>query len=222
MTKRIALLLFGMSYVPIYKNPTFKKNFVIDFRNSIRNYQKFIFDYYKEKGYDIDVFFVTNEHNNNKIKQELIDAYKPVSHMFIGDKPDDTFRPNRNKKVQKVLELYEKYVNEQNISYEFIILTRFDLNFKIHFDDLPFNHSTLNIPAQLNTNEFGDRVDDNFYLIPSCLINSFKKAIDKTINSSSHLLISEFLTFCKPNYLLSGKKYLVRNIPIYEIVRTKK
>ena len=53
----------------------------INYMNSFSNYQKYIFKYFQEKGYQIDVYFSTNMMTDEEQK-ELIKTYKPVSYSF--------------------------------------------------------------------------------------------------------------------------------------------
>jgi len=73
MKKKIALLLFGISYKENYQHFSGRK-MKIDYKNSLENYNKFIFEYYKKLGYEIDVFISTNKHKNIN---NLIKDYKP-------------------------------------------------------------------------------------------------------------------------------------------------
>lgn len=220
--KHIALILFGLSYFSSYRNPSSKEKFVIDFRNSVENYNKYIFDYYKKKGFEIDVFIATNNHSNKSIKKKLLDIYQPKKYLFIDDNPKDNFRQKRNKKVQHGLDLCIKYANETNVKYDFVLLTRFDLNFKLSFDKININYNTINNSSRLNLSKKGEeRIDDNFYIIPYTFIKSFKKIVDKTINRSSHLMIDEVEKLCKVNFFFTDKRLLVRTIPLFDIIRNK-
>ena len=57
---RLALLLFGLSKHS-YEHWDMKKINTCDYKTSYDNYQEYIFNYFKQKGYQIDVYFSTNE-----------------------------------------------------------------------------------------------------------------------------------------------------------------
>lgn len=56
--KRIAILLFGISKGK-YKHFT-GQECIIDYKKSYDNYQKYIFNYFREKDFKLDVYFTTN------------------------------------------------------------------------------------------------------------------------------------------------------------------
>jgi hypothetical protein len=57
---KIALILFGISYYENYKHWSGMKT-IVDFRLSFENYKKFIYDYFINLGYNIDVYY---QHGN--------------------------------------------------------------------------------------------------------------------------------------------------------------
>ena len=70
MGKKLALLLFGISYRE-YFHWLSKRNVKIDYKKSLENYKTFIFEYFERLGYKIDVFFATNEIDNDE-KRKII------------------------------------------------------------------------------------------------------------------------------------------------------
>lgn len=218
MSKRIALLLFGMFYNTSYFNHNTLKKSVIDFRFSVANYKRFIFLYYKRLGYEVDVFFCTNDVHDSKIKKNLIKTYKPKEHVFVKtvkvrDKRSRFF--NRNYKVKKVVELCNDYRQMNNIDYEFVIMTRFDLEFKINFGDVDIDYNKINLVSVLEEPDF---ICDNFYIIPGFLLNDFYDMIRKQIYISHHHIKDELEEISEINYIKNEFTY-IEFLTFYKIIR---
>lgn len=81
---KLALLLFGIS-LEINKHWQYGTLYSVDYNNSYDNYQKYIFEYFTNKGYDIDVYISTNI-LFDKDKDELLNKYKPIKYSFIETK----------------------------------------------------------------------------------------------------------------------------------------
>ena len=71
---KLALLLFGIS-LEINKHWQYGTSYSVDYNNSYENYQKYIYEYFKNKGYDIDVYISTNILPEN-YKEDLFNKYK--------------------------------------------------------------------------------------------------------------------------------------------------
>lgn len=99
---KLAILFFGMSKCT-YKHWRHGEIFEINYKKSYDNYQEYLFDYFKNKGYAIDIYFSTNEMDQQD-RIELIDTYKPVDYMFS---TDDVIKKqySRNKKIESVIDL---------------------------------------------------------------------------------------------------------------------
>ena len=83
---KIALLLFGISYLDNYQHwhPN-KLIYNIDWKDSFENYQNFIIQYFQKKGFQVDIFLVSNKIDALEQKK-LLEAYKPIKYDFIENK----------------------------------------------------------------------------------------------------------------------------------------
>lgn len=139
--KKLALLLFGLS---LYKNRNhvdyLTKIYNIDWRFSYDNYQEYIIEFFKRKGFNIDIYLVSNTLKEED-KQELLNKWKPKGYDFldVNNDPSCRFR-QRNEKIIRVIELCK----ESQLNYDNILITRFDLKFKIDFDKLPLDYNMFN------------------------------------------------------------------------------
>ena len=91
---RAAVVLFGLSYQVIRSIDSSKKSVpaynVIDFQESVANYQEYIFSYLKKAGLSVDVFFATNGFNKYQ-RDKLLDTYKPVKYQFQNSDDSDGY-----------------------------------------------------------------------------------------------------------------------------------
>lgn len=181
MEKKIAILLFGFSKMDA--SITGKKT---DYEKSYENYNEFIFNYFKEIGYDIDVYYVTNKLS---MEDELIlrNKYNPVKYMYT--------KYGRNVKLLNCCKL----CLDSKIKYNLVLVTRFDLIFKKKFNESNIDFNKFNLVSIL---EKPHLICDNFYLMPYKYLNSFmdcllqggvrgscghflKKYFDKVINEKN-------------------------------------
>ena len=130
---KLAVLFFGMSKAE-YDNYWYNKRYLIDYEKSYENYKQYIFEFFKRKGYDIDVYFTTNALNDAD-RSEICKKYNPVHCNFIHNHPHHII--GRNSKIINVMDL----CLESGNAYDLVLITRFDLLFQkdfnksnIHFD----------------------------------------------------------------------------------------
>ena len=85
MSDKVAIVLTGLSYCEKYRHASIPNNIneiKVDYRESIENYKQYLFNYFREKGYTIDVFIATNP---STMSEQLLKDYKPKDHIFIDD-----------------------------------------------------------------------------------------------------------------------------------------
>jgi len=209
---KLALMLFGISYLEDYCNRRYKGS--INYKRSLENYKKYIFEYFESKGYTIDVYISTNE-VSEEVKKQLIEDYRPIkiiTNRFITKKKKrfNVFK-NRNFKFKNLINL----IDNDNY-YDNFLITRFDLLFQIDFKDVNIKLDKLNIVSILEKNKF---ICDNFYLMSNVNFYNFKKIINnKGIFYNSHLLKKILENNFDINYLFNEFK-LVGQLNFYKIVR---
>lgn len=208
---RLALLLFGMAYAK-YKHWEIG-NVLIDFRVSINNYKKYIYKYFKDNGYIIDVFIATNILEDTNIITDLLLTYKPVKYEFIQD--GENLVVSRNMKFIKVVELCLDYSKQHNIQYDHCLITRFDLEFKKDFNLLNFQMDKMNISSVL---ELSTGICDNFYLFPFKYLKDFHKVAQKNISKYFHNIEKDIRSFCDI-YFFNNEHVAILYLSFYKIIR---
>ena len=148
---KLALILFGIS-LEINRYWQYGALYSVDYKNSYDNYQRYIFDYFKGKGYDIDVYISTNKLNSENDIAEIIDKYKPVKYLIADDndngedgEDDKDYIISRNKKIESAIDLCIEGGGE----YDLVLITRFDLLFQKDFADSNIHLDKINIVSVL-------------------------------------------------------------------------
>ena len=206
---RLGLLLFGVS-LEINKHWQYGTLYSLDYNNSYDNYQKYIFEYFTKKGYDIDVYISTNKFINDKDVNELTEKYKPVKCSFIEDREDIVL--SRNKKLESVIDLC---INEGN-EYDLILITRFDLLFQKDFANSNIDFDKINIVSVL---EKSNLICDNFYLFPYKYLKPFKKIIKKCSNINHRNIKKDLEKIDSINYILN-ENCDINELSFYKIIKT--
>ena len=202
--KKLALILFGLSY-KVIRHWTGKTYFV-DYKNSVDNYKKFIFQYFQNLGYEIDVFFCTNDDIPEEEKTRLIECYKPVNYTYSNEL--------RNVKVFKAIECCINSGKE----YDNYLITRFDLEFKIPFNETCFDINKFNMVSILETSRV---ICDNFYFMNKEMFSKFHTIIKNTTVGKHHHRIEPLINqSIGPINFIKNERRLVRNLTFYKIVRT--
>lgn len=214
---KIAILLRGISFCESYFNNNIKKNISINYKNSIDNYKEYLFE-----NNDVDIFFHTYNNPNLNVT-ELVKDYNPKSFSITPYMNQDDAKEKYNSCLIScitVINLFLSYIAQHNIEYDYIILTRFDLNFKVKLSDLQLTKKKFMITCMT---ESPMSSDDNFYVMdidnlkkflyilvrsqPKCGLHHEFQNIVSTIGQNNIVLL-----FDTPHVICKGT-------PLYDIVR---
>ena len=206
---KLALILFGIS-LEINRYWQYGALYSVDYKNSYDNYQRYIFDYFKGKGYDIDVYISTNKLNSENDIAEIIDKYKPVKYRIADDCED--YIISRNKKLESAIDLCIEGGGE----YDLVLITRFDLLFQKDFADSNIHLDKINIVSVL---ERPNLICDNFYLFPHKYLKDFQKVIRKCANINHRNIKNDFEKIAPINYILN-ENCDISELSFYKIAKT--
>jgi hypothetical protein len=209
---KLAVLFFGMSKAE-YDNYWYSTRYVIDYEKSYENYQQYIFEFFKSKGYDIDVYFTTNALNDHD-KNEIIKKYNPVKCNFIKNHPHHII--GRNSKIINVVDL----CLESGNVYDLVLITRFDLLFQKDFNQSNIQFDKFNMVSIL---EKPNLICDNFYLFPYKYLNPFSEIAKNNFTSRFHDMKDELYAKINKdensvNYILN-ENCCISDLSFYKIVR---
>ena len=189
---KLALLLSGIS-LEINKHWQYGTSYSVDYNNSYENYQKYIFEYFKNKGYDIDVYISTNI-LPEKYKEDLLYKYNPIKCNFLETIEED-IQLTKKYKIDDVVNLCIKEGKE----YDLILITCFDILFQKDFSNSNISFDKFNIVSIL---EEPDYICDNFYLFPYKYLIPFSGIIKKDY----HMIKVEIEKLgCPINYILNER-----------------
>ena len=206
---KLALILFGIS-LEINRYWQYGALYSVDYKNSYDNYQRYIFDYFKGKGYDIDVYISTNKLNSENDIAEIIDKYKPVKYRIADDCED--YIISRNKKLESAIDLCIEGGGE----YDLVLITRFDLLFQKDFADSNIQFDKINIVSVL---ERPNLICDNFYLFPHKYLKDFQKVIRKCANIDNPNIKNDLEKIAPINYILNENRN-ISELSFYKIAKT--
>jgi len=206
---KLALILFGIS-LEINRYWQYGALYSVDYKNSYDNYQRYIFDYFKGKGYSIDVYISTNKLNSDDDIAEIIDKYKPVKYRIADDCED--YIISRNKKLESAIDLCIEGGGE----YDLVLITRFDLLFQKDFADSNIHLDKINIVSVL---ERPNLICDNFYLFPHKYLKNFQKVIRKCANINHRNIKNDLEKIAPINYILNENRD-ISELSFYKIAKT--
>jgi len=206
---KLALILFGIS-LEINRYWQYGALYSVDYKNSYDNYQRYIFDYFKGKGYSIDVYISTNKLNSDDDIAEIIDKYKPVKYRIADDCKD--YIISRNKKLESAIDLCIEGGGE----YDLVLITRFDLLFQKDFADSNIHLDKINIVSVL---ERPNLICDNFYLFPHKYLKDFQKVIRKCANINHRNIKNDLEKIAPINYILNENRD-ISELSFYKIAKT--
>jgi hypothetical protein len=206
---KLALILFGIS-LEINRYWQYGALYSVDYKNSYDNYQRYIFDYFKGKGYSIDVYISTNKLNSDDDIAEIIDKYKPVKYRIADDCKD--YIISRNKKLESAIDLCIEGGGE----YDLVLITRFDLLFQKDFADSNIHLDKINIVSVL---ERPNLICDNFYLFPHKYLKDFQKVIRKCANINHRNIKNDLEKIAPINYILN-ENCDISELSFYKIAKT--
>ena len=206
---KLALILFGIS-LEINRYWQYGALYSVDYKNSYDNYQRYIFDYFKGKGYSIDVYISTNKLNSDDDIAEIIDKYKPVKYRIADDCED--YIISRDKKLESAIDLCIEGGGE----YDLVLITRFDLLFQKDFADSNIHLDKINIVSVL---ERPNLICDNFYLFPHKYLKDFQKVIRKYANINHRNIKNDLEKIAPINYILN-ENCDISELSFYKIAKT--
>lgn len=224
---KICLLLRGLHYFKDYHSPLQHIGIkTIDYRESLDNYKKNIFNAFPND--DIDVYISTYE---SEIQESLINDFKPKAYYldnFPGIIQDVV---DRNYEIVRNINNGIKLIDDE---YDLYIITRFDLLFKLPLNRWDIKPGYINVTHK--THHYN--VDDNVHIFHKDVLKYFKLTMDSVIfdgyeinekyntASTNKVFLLHCLNFfvpyatsglCKLRTIVKDSTYTPHNNPLYKI-----
>jgi len=215
---RIALLLRGMAYCHEYIHPSGKR-LNVDYKKSIENYKEYLFE-----NNNVDVFYHTYYSNGLDI-DDINREYKPKAYAISKD--NELSKIPVVQKYQScinslisVLNIFNDYYMRKQPHYDYVIVTRFDLLFKIHLHDLPLEKNKFMISCMTESKLL---MDDNFFISDFPFFKKYLKVLCNRDNSKmlhfDYGPIRDILGKDKVKILIDGNYRITYGTPLYSHVR---
>lgn len=183
MKPRVALCMFGLSHRMTYRH-WIGVNYDISWKLSVDNYLTMILSPLRER-YEVDIFFVTEEHD--KMDELLID-YPATDHAVLAAHTGD-HNIGRNLNIKRLLELVSHHQTSMDQTYTMVIMTRFDLKWKIPITQLPYDLTSFNISGRLHKG----RIDDNLYIFSGTNVDKLLQIVNDHLHNTAHNLEQLFI-----------------------------
>lgn len=183
---KVAFCLYGIHY--IYSPP----RCITDYSKTINNYKKMIINELKNIGHDVDIFIASYKSEKEEALQK---DFQPVSMNLI----DFSWYIPGIPQVRHLLYLYTlitEYEKNNNILYDFLIFTRFDLIFFKKFTEMNIDLSKINISFQHNGES--KNCEDNFFILPRYYLDIFISAaynVKIILHEINHNIPSEIINY---------------------------
>ena len=214
MSKNVAILFFGIHYLPSYFHWA-KWRINVNFEVSVKNYKKYLFQYFQKQGYKIDVF-ISSYHSEKE--RDLLKTYKPKKYQFCDIKNGDDHTIQRNERFLEVIDLCQLHEIQNSFQYDEYIITRFDLEFLNHLDILNIDKTKINIPYRMDTEAQFDVKEDNFYILYNDYFEKFVRICRKMPRNESFHKIHHYNQGLELHYMIDGFHSLNNN-PLYKLNR---
>jgi hypothetical protein len=205
---KVAVGLFGVHYID-QLNHWMNWKHRVDFRESIQNNKQFLYK-------DFDCVFFSSTYFSSEVSALITEFKFKALKLKHVDNSNQSLKNSFAKRNKIFLETIELILDDAH-SYDYVMLTRYDLLFNHHlFDNI--HEEKVNIICRAKWGEDENLLDDNFYFMPHGLLNEFYYSIKTMpITESSHTYNKYFKNF---HFILGNEKsYYSHEIPTYTIKR---
>jgi len=181
---KYAVCYRGISYKENYFNEPGLNPYNVDFFECLESNTKYLINPLKEKGNDVDIFYHT--YDSSKLG-EYCYALNPVD-VCLKEFNPNVKKYNFSNVAQLMidsLEQIKRYQKENDISYDFIILTRFDICLLNDFSEIYLPENCVSVPT---------RNDDCFIVISGDLLDKAIQIYKENKNACiTHHMVYKFL-----------------------------
>ena len=207
--QNIGIGLFGISYKNDYNhwmgwktNPDWRKT----------NYKDSLYKVLTDNGNNVDHFFSTYHHS---LEDELLSDFKPKTYLF-NNFEEGSWVPQRHKRFKEVLKLFD-------INYDYYIITRFDLSFKMDgLKQCNIASQSINVTSKHGYGDDRELACDYFYMFDRSMLETFRNFIDNLPPDNGDLCyyhkLPRYNNSPPFSYMIEGS-YYSHNCPAWSLVR---
>jgi hypothetical protein len=214
--KKLAVGLFGIHYVENL-NHWMKWKTTVDYSDRYKNNREFLYNDFESAGNCLDFYSATyfSDNINSLIKDY---RFKSLSLENIDNQASSDLSTSfvkRNRIFKKTIKLI---LDNKSNDYDFVILTRYDMDFKLPIINLNLDYDKINLFYRAKWGDNHNLCDDNFYFMPYSKLQYFYDQISKIDES---ICGHEYHLYFKPDdlhYIVDGA-YFSHESPIYNLKR---
>jgi hypothetical protein len=217
--KKLAIGLFGIHYIGDL-NHWMNWITAVDYTQTYNNNKQYLYDDFASGGNSLDFYSAT--YTSSKL-EDLKQDYKfrslsihTINNTVSNDLTQSFIR--RNKIFKRTVKLI---LDNKNKDYDFVMFTRYDMNFKLPVISLDIDFNKINLFYRAKWGDESNLCDDNFYFMPYSKLQYFYDQISMIDES---ICGHEYHLYFKPNdlhYMVDGA-YFSHESPVYEINRIVK
>lgn len=198
----IGISLVGVSYEDGYRNGNYRK---VDFSNCSDNIIKNLIKPLKKEN-NVFVYLTTYPH---PFLNNMCEIYQPKKNQIL---------EYTNSRMQTTYEKSMKQIFNEDL--DFIISTRFDIQFQKSIDEIEIDYTKMNVLFREKGYRHKNYTCDNFYAFPKTMLPIFTKSIIETLyidNNGLHYLFNHFSSKVdeKETKIVDKKEWVGRNNPYY-------
>jgi len=186
---KIAICLAGIHY-------EYSRTRFIDYRKSLANYKKFIFDDLINNNNTVHIFISSY---NSDIETELINDFQPHDIELTEFNPEDNSIVCILNHNMKLIDMVKKNEIKLDIKYDYIISSlRFDLVFFKKISEMNINYNAFNICMKHSSGN----ADGGFWIITRNYLDDYKlilKNFPITIHEGLHVINHTIINYNKSN-----------------------
>lgn len=212
---KLAILIHGLHIG--YLNKYYLNNYSIDFRKHVDSYYQMLYNPLHEKGYEIDVYLATHD---SAVLSDLIQIYNPRDTLINNDvgfkdysAPVSKNTPNGTIYSSDLMIRFinfQTYLINNNLHYDNIIFTRFDLHLYKKITELNIDLTKANFYCEC---EIDDWIDCNLFTMPQKLF--------LMLEGHPHFFLLELKQkiqdFSQYQYMIDKRYELARGVPDYQL-----
>jgi len=157
----------------------------VNYKKSLLNYKKFIFDNLKENGNNIYTFITTY---HTELENELINDFKPnniiLNNYNINDSAYIIY-------LTQYIELIDMVINDEiklGIKYDSIIIFRFDCMFFKYISEMNIDYNKFNICMKHSSGN----ADADFWIIPRNYLEKVRDILNNKLEANKTQDIPDF------------------------------
>jgi hypothetical protein len=216
--KKLAIGLFGIHYMEDLNHWMHWINNV-DYSETYDNNKEYLYNDFEAGGNMLEFYSATYKSPKEEdIKRDY--QFRALSLQKVDNSVGQlsSYFVRRNRIFKKTIKLI---LDNKTKDYDFVILTRYDMNFIIPIIDMNIDFNKINLLYKAKWGDNSNLCDDNFYFMPYSKLQYFYDVISSLDETISSHLYHLHIDPAEINYMTEGA-YYSHESPVYRIHRTHK